>query len=195
MTVPTPAVLIVKFLALLANLSKSKENLKRVETEYPLPNISTMALSRQLAYSSWAPYTESSYYHSWNYPEGSDERTYAENFMIQRKAREPVNRIAYWIRELYHLKKMMNYNATESQFLIYSKLESIENLIQLLEINVSQEDLFDLVMAIANTPFDWKLHGINTDEYDEAIRRKQEFLESYNTGVLTAHKVLRVVPQ
>jgi len=193
MTVPTPAELIAKFVALLANLRASKESLERVEKENPLPDIKTvsMGLQRQLAYCSWAPYTEAGHYYKSNYTAGTKEREYAENFMIQRAARKPVNRIAYWIREFYRLKKMMLNGATESQFRRYSTCESIYNLAQLLEINVSQEDdSFNLVMAIANTSFDWKQNGINTDEYDEEDRRNLEILESYNAGVLTTPVML-----
>jgi len=196
MSAPSPAELIAKFVALIANLRASKESLERVVQEHPLPDINTirMGLQRQLSCCSWAPYTEAGHYYVSNYPKGSAERTYAENFMAQRKAREPVNRIAYWIREFYRLQKMLRNGATESQFRMYSTNESIDNLAQLLEINVSQEESFDLVMAIASTPFDWKAHGINTDEYDEEDRRNLEFLENYNAGILTAPKMLPMLP-
>lgn len=197
MPVITPAELIAKFVALLANLRASKEKLERVEKEHPLPDINTvrMGLQRQLSCCSWAPYTESGHYYESNYTAGTKEREYAENFMHQRAAREPVNRIAYWIREFYRLKKMVLNGATESQFRMYSTRESIDNLAKLLQINVSQEDdSFDLVMAIANTSFDWKQNGINTDDYDEEDRRNLEFLESYKAGVLTAPVMLPMLP-
>ena len=191
MTAPTPAELIAKFVALIANLRASKENLERVEKKHPLPDID-MGLQRQYATCSWAPYTEPGHYYESSYKVGTKEREYAENFMTQRKARESVNRITYWIREFYRLQKMMLNGATESQFRMYSARESINNLAQLLQ--VSPEDSFQLVMAIANTSFDWKQNGINTDEYDEEERRNLEFFERYNASSLTAPKMLPMVP-
>ena len=102
MTAPTPAELIAKFVALIANLRASKENLERVEKKHPLPDID-MGLQRQYATCSWAPYTEPGHYYESSYKVGTKEREYAENFMTQRKARESVNRITYWIREFYRL--------------------------------------------------------------------------------------------
>ncbi len=183
-----------KFVALITKLQVCKNELDRIIAENPLhpnPNEINMGLVRMHAASMYVPYQESAHYNLHLYKKGTPQYTYATNFMLQREYRKPVKRITFWIEILYCLQKTYLKDGSVS----FQYREAIPDLINLLDIKIEGETersnaFNEVITTLAQTNFDWKANGFDTDEYDRNVEKWRQLIETYKPEPQSIEKLV-----